>query len=152
MPESGDSSIDNLWREYGRIFRDWDDLTIGRWMAQTLGFHGFTAWVPTLLVAHGFSLVKSLAWSSAMSIGTIPGAFIAAMISDRWDRKWLIPGVALLIARCRTEALRRARHPRTGTRSATPAEARRRPARVSGFQQEPRAAGTSGRHAVAGRR
>jgi putative MFS transporter len=75
-------------------------MLIVTWMAQTLGFHGFTAWVPTLLVAHGFSLVKSLAWSSAMSIGTIPGAFIAAMISDRWERKWLIPGVALLIAAC----------------------------------------------------
>jgi putative MFS transporter len=70
------------------------------WIAQTLGFHGFTAWVPTLLVAHGFSLVKSLAWSSAMSIGTIPGAFIAAMISDRFERKWLIPAVALIVAAC----------------------------------------------------
>ena len=68
------------------------------WMAQTLGFHGFTAWVPTLLVAHGFSLVKSLAWSSAMSIGTIPGAFVAGVISDRFERKWLVPIIALVIA------------------------------------------------------
>jgi putative MFS transporter len=68
------------------------------WTAQTLGFHGFTAWVPTLLVASGFSLVKSLTWSSAMSVGTIPGALIAALISDRWERKWSIPTVALIIA------------------------------------------------------
>ncbi len=70
------------------------------WIAQTLGFHGFTSWVPTLLVAHGFSLVKSLAWSSAMSIGTIPGAYIAALISDRWERKWLVPITALVVAAC----------------------------------------------------
>ena len=47
------------------------------WICQTLGFYGFTAWVPTLLVAHGFSLVNSLAWSSAMTIGAVPGALIA---------------------------------------------------------------------------
>jgi MFS transporter, putative metabolite:H+ symporter len=70
------------------------------WIAQTLGFHGFTSWVPTLLVAHGFSLVKSLAWSSAMSIGTIPGALIAAVISDRFERKWLVPLAALVVAGC----------------------------------------------------
>lgn len=70
------------------------------WIAQTLGFYGFTAWVPTLLVAHGFSLVHSLAWSSAMTIGAVPGALIAAMISDRWERKWSITIVALLIAVC----------------------------------------------------
>ncbi len=72
----------------------------GAWICQTLGFFGFTAWVPTLLVAHGFSLVHSLVWSSAMSIATVPGALIAALISDRWDRKWSITVTALLIAFC----------------------------------------------------
>lgn len=70
------------------------------WIAQTLGFYGFTAWVPTLLVAHGFSLVHSLAWSSAMTIGAVPGALIAALISDRWERKWSITIMALTIAFC----------------------------------------------------
>ena len=70
------------------------------WIAQTLGFYGFSAWVPTLLVAHGFSLVQSLAWSSAMTIGAVPGALISALISDRWQRKWSIAITALLIAFC----------------------------------------------------
>lgn len=70
------------------------------WMCFTLGFYGFTSWVPTLLVAHGFSLVHSLTWSSAMSLAAVPGALIAAAISDRWDRKWLITAVAVVIAAC----------------------------------------------------
>ncbi len=70
------------------------------WIAQTLGFYGFSAWVPTLLVAHGFSLVHSLAWSSAMTIGAVPGALISALISDRWERKWSIAIMALVIAFC----------------------------------------------------
>jgi MFS transporter, putative metabolite:H+ symporter len=53
---------------------------------------------PTLLAEHGFSIVQSLAWSSAIWMGAIPGGVIAALISDRWERKWLIPVVALLSA------------------------------------------------------
>lgn len=75
-------------------------LLVVAWVCFTLGFYGFTSWVPTLLVAHGFSIVHSLTWSSVMSLATIPGAAIAAVISDRWDRKWLIIVVALLIAGC----------------------------------------------------
>jgi len=75
-------------------------LLVFAWICQTLGFYGFTAWVPTLLVAHGFSLVQSLGWSSAMSLGAVPGALIAALISDRWNRKYWIAIVALVIAAC----------------------------------------------------
>lgn len=75
-------------------------VLIVAWICQTLGFYGFMAWVPTLLVAHGFSLVNSLAWSSAISIGAVPGALIAALVSDCWERKWLITVVALIVAAC----------------------------------------------------
>ena len=37
MSEGADSPVDELWEEYGRIFRDFDDLTLARWMSQTLG-------------------------------------------------------------------------------------------------------------------
>jgi putative MFS transporter len=75
-------------------------MLISVWIFQTMGFYGFAAWVPTLLVAHGFSLVHSLAWSSVMWIGAVPGALIAALISDRWDRRWWITLFALVIACC----------------------------------------------------
>lgn len=75
-------------------------VLIVTWICQTLGFYGFMAWVPTLLVAHGFSLVHSLAWSSAMSLGAVPGALIAAVISDRWQRRYSITVVALIVATC----------------------------------------------------
>jgi hypothetical protein len=40
----GASPLDNLWQEYAQVFGDWDDLTLGRWMAQTLGQLGGRAW------------------------------------------------------------------------------------------------------------
>jgi putative MFS transporter len=75
-------------------------LLIAVWICQTLGFYGFNAWVPTLLTERGFSIVRSLEQSSIMQIGAVPGAWIAASISDRWQRKSLIAMVALAIATC----------------------------------------------------
>ncbi len=37
MATNADSPLDLLWKEYGLVFRDFDDLTLARWMAQTLG-------------------------------------------------------------------------------------------------------------------
>jgi putative MFS transporter len=75
-------------------------LLVAVWICQTLGFYGFNAWVPTLLTEHGFSIVRSLEQSSVMQIGAVPGAWIAACISDRWERKTLIAVTALVIATC----------------------------------------------------
>jgi putative MFS transporter len=75
-------------------------LLISVWIAQTLGFYGFNSWVPTLLTEHGFSIVRSLEQASVMQIGAVPGAWIAASISDRWERKSLIAIVAIAIAAC----------------------------------------------------
>ena len=75
-------------------------LLIAVWIAQTLGFYGFNSWVPTLLTEHGFSIVRSLEHASVMQIGAVPGAWIAASISDRWERKSLIAIVALAVGAC----------------------------------------------------
>jgi hypothetical protein len=32
-----ESPLDRLWHEYSHVFRESDDLSLGRWMAQTLG-------------------------------------------------------------------------------------------------------------------
>jgi len=43
-PEHETSPLESLWREYGRGMRDWDDLTLARWLAQTLGQLAGRAW------------------------------------------------------------------------------------------------------------
>lgn len=37
MATNAESPLDLLWKEYGRAFRDFDDLSLARWLAQTLG-------------------------------------------------------------------------------------------------------------------
>ena len=72
-------------------------LLISVWFCQTLGFYGFNAWVPTLLAEQGFSIIRTLEQSSAISIGAVPGAWVASKIADRWERKYLIAIVAVLV-------------------------------------------------------
>jgi hypothetical protein len=36
MGETSESPLERLWSEYSRVFRDFDDLTLARWMSQTL--------------------------------------------------------------------------------------------------------------------
>jgi hypothetical protein len=37
MANNPESSLDQLWKEYSRVFQEFDDLTLARWLAQTLG-------------------------------------------------------------------------------------------------------------------
>lgn len=37
MSSYSDSPLDKLWKEYGKVFHDFDDLSLARWLAQTLG-------------------------------------------------------------------------------------------------------------------
>jgi hypothetical protein len=44
MATNPESPLDLLWREYSLVFREFDDLTLARWMAQTLGQFEGKAW------------------------------------------------------------------------------------------------------------
>ena len=37
MANEQNTPLDHLWQEYAEVFHDFDDLTLARWMAQTLG-------------------------------------------------------------------------------------------------------------------
>ncbi|MCU0784732.1 MAG: hypothetical protein MUF81_11950 [Verrucomicrobia bacterium] len=44
MAFESDEPLDLLWKEYGLAFRDFDDMTLARWLAQTLGQLEGKAW------------------------------------------------------------------------------------------------------------
>jgi hypothetical protein len=44
MATDADAPLDLLWKEYSLAFRDFDDLTLGRWLAQTLSQLGGKSW------------------------------------------------------------------------------------------------------------
>jgi hypothetical protein len=44
MAIESESPLNSLWQEYSRAFQTWDDLTLARWLAQTLGQFEGRAW------------------------------------------------------------------------------------------------------------
>jgi len=65
---------------------------------QTAGFYGFSAWVPTLLIAAGITTVSSLHYSFIIAIASPIGPLLAFAIADRTERKWQVVGSALSVA------------------------------------------------------
>jgi hypothetical protein len=44
MAPDAESPLDLLWKEYSLVFRDFDDMTLARWLSQTLGQIEGKAW------------------------------------------------------------------------------------------------------------
>lgn len=62
--------------------------------AQTIGFYGFAAWVPTLLIARGVHVTASLEYAFIIAIANPFGPLLGTLFSDRIERKWQIAGGA----------------------------------------------------------
>lgn len=59
-PEAA-SPLDQLWQEYAAIYRDWDDLTLARWLAQTLGQLEGRVWRHTHPLVGAYRLAATIA-------------------------------------------------------------------------------------------
>ncbi len=65
---------------------------------QTVGFYGFNNWVPSFLIKQGIAVTASLGYTFVIAIAAPFGPLIAALFSDRIERKWAIVGGALCVA------------------------------------------------------
>lgn len=68
--------------------------------AQSVGFYGFTNWVPTLLISRGIEITHSLLYTAIIAIAAPLGPLLGVKIGDRLERKWLIAGAAGSAAIC----------------------------------------------------
>jgi len=68
---------------------------------QTIGFYGFTNWLPTLLAAQGHSVSKSLLYSAIVAaVYPLWPALWSFTVAERYERKWQIvvaSGVAAVL-------------------------------------------------------
>ncbi len=65
---------------------------------QTVGFYGFSNWVPTFLVSQGIEVTRSLGYTFLIAIAAPFGPLLAATFTDRIERKWTIVGAAAAVA------------------------------------------------------
>ena len=64
---------------------------------QTVGYYGFSNWVPTLLIQRGIEVTSSLEYTFLIAIAAPFGPLLAAHAADRFERKWLIVLAAFAI-------------------------------------------------------
>ncbi len=65
---------------------------------QTIGFYGFAAWVPTLLIHKGIHITQSLMYAFIIAIANPVGPLLGTFVADRMERKWQIVSAAVGIA------------------------------------------------------
>ncbi|KKB64165.1 MFS transporter [Robbsia andropogonis] len=67
---------------------------------QTVGYFGFANWLPTLLISHGVTVTRSLAYSSIIAVAAPIGPMIGLWMGDRFERKSMIVFMAGAIMVC----------------------------------------------------
>jgi putative MFS transporter len=62
---------------------------------QTVGFYGFSNWVPKLIQSGGASVVQSLNYAVAIAVAYPAGPLLCLLFADRFERKWQIVAAAV---------------------------------------------------------
>ncbi|MBG6239795.1 putative MFS transporter [Mycetocola sp. CAN_C7] len=56
------------------------------WFCVNFSYYGAFVWLPTILVASGFSLVRSFGYTLIITLAQLPGYLVAAWLVERWGR------------------------------------------------------------------
>ncbi len=67
-------------------------------MAQVIGFYGFAAWVPTLLIHRGIHVTASLQYAFIIAIANPFGPLIGTWFADKLERKTQVVGGLVTMA------------------------------------------------------
>lgn len=65
------------------------------WFGVNFAYYGAFIWLPSLLVAQGFSLVRSFEYTLIITLAQLPGYALAAFLIERWGRR---PTLATFLA------------------------------------------------------
>jgi MFS transporter, putative metabolite:H+ symporter len=57
------------------------------WFLVNFSYYGAFIWLPTILVASGFSLVRSFGYTLLITLAQLPGYAVAAVLVERWGRR-----------------------------------------------------------------
>jgi len=65
------------------------------WFGTNFSYYGAFIWLPTLLVASGFPLVKSFEYTLIITLAQLPGYLVSAILIETWGRR---PTLAAFLA------------------------------------------------------
>jgi putative MFS transporter len=100
-PLTLDNEIEHRLGTWGEIFRPpylrRTLMLIAFQVLQVVGYYGFTNWVPTLLLAQGITVTRSLGYTVIIAAANPLGSLCATWFADRCERKWQLALAALSI-------------------------------------------------------
>ncbi len=92
-------------RKTGAWMEMWSEAYRGRTIMlviynlfQTVGYYGFSSWVPTLLISQGVEVTKSLTYTFIIAVAAPIGPLVGMFFADRFELKWQIAWAAAGIA------------------------------------------------------
>ncbi len=88
----------SFWEIWRRPYLARTVLLIAFNLFQTVGFYGFNNWVPTFLISQGIEVTKSLGYTFVIALAAPVGPLLAALFTDKIERKWAIAGAAASVA------------------------------------------------------
>jgi MFS transporter, putative metabolite:H+ symporter len=97
-PHSIEQSRGSFWEIWRKPYRRRTLMLITFNLFQAAGYYGFASWVPTLLIATGIEVTKSLGYTFIIAIAAPFGPALGLLFTDRIERKYVIAGAALAIA------------------------------------------------------
>jgi MFS transporter, putative metabolite:H+ symporter len=101
-PHILDNEVEEIAGSWAEVFRppylQRTMMLIVFQILQVVGYYGFTSWVPTLLLAQGITVTKSLAYTVIIAAANPVGSLCATQFADRCERKWQLAFAALGIA------------------------------------------------------
>jgi putative MFS transporter len=87
------------WSEiWDKAYRGRTVMLIVYNLFQTIGYYGFSSWVPALLISQGIEVTRSLAYTFIIALAAPIGPLVGVVFADRFERKWQITWAALGIA------------------------------------------------------
>jgi putative MFS transporter len=101
LVEGESQAVQGALREiWNKNYRARTLLLIAFHILQPIGYYGFASWVPTLLLAQGITVTRSLQYTFVMALASPMGPLIGKAFADVFERKWQIAWSALSIAAC----------------------------------------------------
>ncbi|MDR7330520.1 MFS transporter [Corynebacterium guangdongense] len=57
------------------------------WFCVSLSYYGAFTWIPSLLVADGFTMIRSFSFTLIITLAQLPGYAVAAWLIEKWGRR-----------------------------------------------------------------
>ena len=80
MAVNPESPLDKLWQEYATVFKEFDDLKLARWMAQTLGQLEGRAWRLSHPLLGAYRLAAQTAYDRGLGVLRLATGMIVAVV------------------------------------------------------------------------